>query len=92
MTDERIVAIGLLTESDVVGPAISGEDLFQYSSLNPSMGTTIRTLAKLRPRTLALMHGPSFAGDGGAALKALADDYDRRVAGRNRPALEASAA
>jgi hypothetical protein len=28
------------------------------------------------PWTLALMHGPSFAGDGAAALWALADDYD----------------
>ena len=43
------------------------------------MGTTIRALAGLAPRTLALMHGPSFAGDGAAALHALADDYDRRV-------------
>ncbi len=43
------------------------------------MGTTIRNLAKLSPRTLALMHGPSFSGDGGAALRALADDYDRRT-------------
>jgi hypothetical protein len=25
------------------------------------------------------MHGPSFAGDGAAALNALADDYDRRT-------------
>jgi hypothetical protein len=25
------------------------------------------------------MHGPSFAGDGAAALNALADEYDRRV-------------
>ena len=43
------------------------------------MGATIRGLAKLSPRTLALMHGPSFSGDGGAALRALADDYDRRT-------------
>jgi hypothetical protein len=43
------------------------------------MGTTIRGLATLSPRTLALMHGPSFMGDGGAALRALADDYDRRM-------------
>ena len=27
------------------------------------------------------MHGPSFAGDGAAALNALADEYDRRVDG-----------
>ena len=53
-----------LTEGDIVGPAIAAEDLFQYSSLSPGMGTTIRGLAKLSPRTLALMHGPSFSGDG----------------------------
>jgi flavorubredoxin len=68
-----------LTEGDVVGPAIAAEDMFKYASLSPSMGTTIRGLVKLAPRTLALMHGPSFRGDGGAALGALADDYDRRV-------------
>jgi flavorubredoxin len=68
-----------LTERDIVGPAIAGEDMFQYSSLNPAMGTTIRALARLAPRTLALMHGPSFSGDGSAALRALADDYDRRT-------------
>ena len=68
-----------LTERDIVGPAIAAEDMFKYSSLNPGMGTTIRRLAKLAPRTLALMHGPSFAGDSAAALRALADDYDHRV-------------
>jgi len=68
-----------LTEGDVVGPAIAAEDLFQYSSLNPGMGRTIRGLAKFAPRKLALMHGPSFAGDCAAALAALADDYDRRA-------------
>jgi flavorubredoxin len=68
-----------LTHGDVVGPAIAAEDVFKYSALAPGMGQTIRGLAKLAPRTLALMHGPSFVGDGAAALRALADDYDRRV-------------
>jgi flavorubredoxin len=68
-----------ITYSDVVGPAIATEDLFRFSSLNPGMGATIRRLAELGPRNLALMHGPSFAGDGATALRALADDYDRRV-------------
>jgi glyoxylase-like metal-dependent hydrolase (beta-lactamase superfamily II) len=68
-----------LTQRDIVAPAIAMEDAFRYSSLNPGMGGTIRGLAQLAPRTLALMHGPSFAGDGAAALRALADDYDRRV-------------
>jgi flavorubredoxin len=68
-----------LTERDIVGSAIAAEDLFRFSSLNPGMSVTIRRLADQSPRTLALMHGPSFAGDGAAALRALADDYDRRL-------------
>lgn len=71
-----------LTDSDIVGPAIAAENLFKYSSLNPDMGATIRSLAGLAPRTLALMHGPSFSGDGQSALNALADDYDRRASER----------
>jgi len=67
-----------VTTGDIVGPAIAGEEMFHYSSLNPNMGSTIRQLATLAPRTLGLMHGPSFSGDGAAALRALADDYDRR--------------
>jgi flavorubredoxin len=73
-----------LVERDIVGPAIAAEDVFGYSALNPDMGRTIRGLAALKPRTLALMHGPSFQGDGAAALGALADDYDRRAAERRR--------
>jgi flavorubredoxin len=75
-----------LTDGDIVSPAIAAEDFFKYSALNPNMGTTLRSLARLRPRTLALMHGPSFAGDGEAALLALADDYDRRVSESGRAA------
>ena len=71
-----------LTESEIVGPAIEAEDLFNYSSLNPDMGTTLRALAELPATTLALMHGPSFSGDGRAALSALADFYDRRSSER----------
>ena len=71
---------GALTEADIVGPAAAAEDLFGFSSLHPEMGATIRRLAPLAPKTLALMHGPAFAGDTEAALEALADDYDRRTA------------
>jgi flavorubredoxin len=68
-----------LTSSDIVGPAIAAEDLFRASSLHPTTGRTMRRLATLAPRMLALMHGPAFVGDGEAALRALADDYDRRI-------------
>lgn len=81
-----------LTGGDVVGPAIAAEDLFKYSALNPAMGSTIRGLAQFAPRTLALMHGPSFSGDGAAALHALADDYDRRVSDAAGETLRRAAA
>lgn len=76
-----------LIEGDIVGPAIATEDIVGYSALNPDMGRTIRGLARLAPTTLALMHGPAFRGDGAAALRALADDYDRRGAARREVVL-----
>jgi hypothetical protein len=82
----------LIHGGDVVGPAIAAENLFQYSALNPGMGATIRGLAKYAPKTLALMHGPSFAGDGAAALNALAADYERRTADHRAMLAQAQAA
>ena len=76
----------MVTEADVVGPAMAAEDLFGFSCLTPSTGRTIRRLAGLAPRTLAIMHGSSFAGDGAQALQDLADRYDGRV----RAAMEAA--
>lgn len=73
-----------LTDRDIVGPAIAGEDIAGYSALNPGMGATLRKLAQLKPRTIALMHGPAYQGDGAAALNALADDYDRRMLAKAR--------
>jgi flavorubredoxin len=69
-----------LTSSDIVGPAAAAEDAFRATCLTPDTAPTIRRLAALAPRTLAIMHGSSFAGDGAAALSALADDYARRLA------------
>ena len=54
--------------------------------------TTIRNLAKLAPKTLALMHGPSFAGDGKAALNALASFYEDRTLSRRTQIAENKAA
>lgn len=80
----------LIHGGDIVGPAMAAESLFKYSALNPEMGSTIRGLARLTPKTLALMHGPSFAGDGAAALNALASEYDRLTAS-HRDALAQAA-
>jgi flavorubredoxin len=69
-----------LVEGDIVGPALDAEDLFAATSLGVATAPTLRRLAALAPATLALMHGPAFRGDGGAALDALADAYADRLA------------
>jgi flavorubredoxin len=68
-----------LTTGDVVEAAAHAEDVFGASCLTPQTAPTIRRLADLGPKTLAVMHGSSFAGDSGAILKALADDYATRL-------------
>lgn len=69
-----------LVSDDIVEAAIAAEDMFKASSLHPTMGATIRRLAELQPKVLGLMHGPSYEGDGAAALRALGASYDRRLA------------
>jgi hypothetical protein len=68
-----------LTESDIVGPALAAEDIFYDTSLGPSIAPTVRGLADLAPRSLALMHGSSFAGDTATALNDLATTHEKRL-------------
>ena len=67
-----------LTTDDIVVPAMEAETMFRYSSLAPDLPVVINRLAELEPTTLALMHGSSFAGKGGVALRDLAAAYDAR--------------
>jgi flavorubredoxin len=64
-----------LTTRDIVGPAIAAEEIFHATSIGAATTPTIRRLADLEPRTLALMHGSSFNGDCAHALHSLADYY-----------------
>ena len=64
------------TEHEITGQALRAEDLFGATCLTPSTAPTIRALAALEPRTLGLMHGPSYAGDCVRALHELAEAYD----------------
>jgi flavorubredoxin len=68
-----------ITETEVVGPAMDTEAMFGATCLSAMTGATLRKLAALRPTTLALMHGSSFQGDGGAALRHLADRFDNLI-------------
>ena len=68
-----------VTEGDIVGPAVALEDAMSATCLTPKTAPTIRRLADLEPSALGLMHGSSFTGDCGGALRALADDYEIRL-------------
>lgn len=79
-------AVPALSSSDIVAPAIAGEETFHATSLTPNTAPTIRALADLAPSTLGLMHGPAFNGDTRAALGALADFYEGLVTSQLAPA------
>jgi len=64
-----------LTESDCVAPALEAEAVFHATGLTTNLAPTLEQLAGLNPTTLALMHGSSYAGDGAAQLRTLADGY-----------------
>ena len=67
-----------VTGSDVVGPFRAGLVADMQGPLagaypyTPQTEGTLRRLAELRPKTLALMHGSAFVGDGERALLDLA--------------------
>ena len=63
------------TESDIVAPAIATARRVPFMPWTPLAEPALRRLAGLAPTTLALMHGPTFKGDGEAALNGLADFY-----------------
>src|SRR5262245_51322412 len=65
-----------VTDGDIMGPAEAAEKQFGFTAVTPATGATIRRLAQLRPRTLAVMHGSSFSGDAAPALVSLAHFYD----------------
>lgn len=67
-----------VTSESVVDAALDAETFFRLSSSLTAMVTTLRRLAELRPRTLAIMHGASFAGDGAALLDGLASALEER--------------
>jgi flavorubredoxin len=70
----------IVHDGDVIQPALDAEDLFGATALTANTAPTLRRLAELEPRTLALMHGPAYAGDGRQALLDLADAYETRFA------------
>lgn len=77
-----------LTEADVVGRASTSitegmaGPLAKDMPYTPYTDATLRRLAELEPRTLALMHGTSFRGDGRRAILDLAGVIQEKLAGQ----------
>jgi flavorubredoxin len=76
--------VPVMTESDLVGPALAAEEMFRTMSVTPQTVATLERLAALKPKTLALMHGSSLTGDCAAALRGLADGLAERNGLRER--------
>ena len=72
---EHLHTLGLRAAADRLAPALEAESIFHATGLTTDLGPTLEQLAELNPTTLAIMHGSSYCGDGGAQLRALADGY-----------------
>jgi flavorubredoxin len=82
---------GAATTADadwLVSTAIEAEAAFPASPPGPAVPDTLRQLAGLSPKVLAVMHGPSFDGDGGGLLQSLATGWEAGLGGI--PALRQS--
>jgi len=62
----------LSTDPGLVERAVEAEAALASATPGPTVPLALRRLAALEPRTLAVMHGASFAGDGGGFLRTLA--------------------
>lgn len=71
---------GTSSDADVVAPALSMEDHGHATALTPATAPTMRRLAELPIDRLALMHAPTYTGNGAKALHDLADAYAQRLA------------
>jgi flavorubredoxin len=61
-----------VTESDILGPSEAFRKPMDYYSHSKNAGPILEALAATEPRTLAVMHGSAWRGDGGALLRDLA--------------------
>jgi flavorubredoxin len=64
------------TTDDISEAAMTHDQLMHGHAYTPQTGPTLRRLAALAPQRLALMHGPTFVGDGAGQLAALAGYFE----------------
>jgi flavorubredoxin len=61
-----------VTTDYLIDAALEAEGVLRTATPGDTVPRALEHLADLEPRTLAVMHGSSFEGDGGAALRELA--------------------
>ncbi|HZO02232.1 MAG TPA: MBL fold metallo-hydrolase [Burkholderiales bacterium] len=61
-----------VTDADILGPSEDFRKQMDYYAHSPNTAATLEHLAREQPRTLAVMHGSAWRGDGAALLRALA--------------------
>jgi len=63
------------TTSTIVPAAIAHDERMHGNALTPATAPTLRRLATLEPATIAMMHGPTFQGDGAGELRSFASYF-----------------
>lgn len=70
-----------VTSDSILDAAIATEEGFHATALTPRTAPTVRALAALKPKRLAVMHGAIFEGDGARELERLAAYLEGALAG-----------
>jgi glyoxylase-like metal-dependent hydrolase (beta-lactamase superfamily II) len=71
-----------LTTGYLIDAALAAEDVLRTNPPGDAVPRALVHLADLEPRTLAVMHGSSFEGDGGMALRELAQAWPAHPSAR----------
>jgi hypothetical protein len=66
-----------LTEADILGPSEAFRREMDYFSHTRHADALIEKLARNNPRTLAVMHGSAWSGDGAGLLRELGRELAR---------------
>jgi flavorubredoxin len=67
------------TTSTIVPAAIAHDERMHGNAMTPATASTLRRLADLEPKAIAMMHGPTFLGDGASELRTFASYFERTL-------------
>ena len=68
-----------IASGDILVPALDAEEKFRATGITTETPSTVRKLAALEPRTIAIMHGSSITGKVKPVLDGLAGFYEDKL-------------